>query len=241
MKEYAVLVDLAKKRDFTAIMVMKDSPQIVLGHEVLKTPNKVVHYYDIVHISQKQGVWYHDIVREIGELMQRAALVENADLIVDGTGVGEGVIEIMRKQGLHPIPIITTGGGLMREVYADAADIFPGTTRLKVQTLKEIHVPKSDLVTAGQLLVQQERVRVAAGLKWAEEARRQFKSFRGKINERTKHKVYEAETDEEHDDIVICYLLGAWWFTMQRAKQEIPERQLPMDGDTQTWDPYDFW
>jgi len=84
-------------------------------------------------------------------------------------------------------------------------------------------------------------VRVAEKLKWAEEARRQFKSFRGKINERTKHKVYEAETEEEHDDIVICFLMGAWWFVSQRQQQEIPERQLPVDEEAGTWDPYDFW
>jgi len=241
VKEYAVLVDLAKKRDYTAIMVMKDSPQIVLGHETLKQPNKVVHYYDIVYIAQQQGMRYHTIVQEIGELMQRATLVENADLIVDGTGVGEGVVEIMREQGLQPIPIITTNSGLVREVYADVAEIFPGVPKLRARTLKEIHVPKSDLVAAGQLLVQQERVRVAEKLKWAEEARRQFKSFRGKINERTKHKVYEAETEEEHDDIVICFLMGAWWFVSQRQQQEIPERQLPVDEEAGTWDPYDFW
>jgi len=241
MNEYAVLVDLAKKRDFTAIVVMKDSPQIALGHELLKQPDKVVHYYDIVYISQRQGMRYHSIVRDIEELMQRANLVENADLIVDGTGVGEGVVEIMREQGLYPIPIITTGSGSVREVYADAAEIFPSIHKLKMRTLKEIHVPKADLVAAGQLLIQQERVRVAAGLQWAEEARKQFKAFRGKINERTKHKVFEAETEEEHDDIVICYLMGAWWFVKQRAQQEIPERSLPEDNDLGSWDPYDFW
>jgi len=155
--------------------------------------------------------------------------------------VGEGVVEIMRERGLRPIPIITTNSGRVREVYADAAEIFPGATKLRMRTLKEIHVPKSDLVAAGQLLVQQERVRVAAGLRWAEEARKQFKSFRGKINERTQHKVYEAETEEDHDDIVICFLMGAWWFVSQRAQQEIPEQQLPQDEDARTWDPYDFW
>ena len=247
MKEYAVLVDLGKKRDFAATMVMKDSPQIALGSELLKQPNRVLHYYDIVYIDQKQGVWYHDIVDEIGQLMNRATLAENADLIVDGTGVGEGVVEMMREKGLQPIPIITTGRGLMREVYADISEVFrrpawgDRATRLNIQVLKEIHVPKADLVAAGQLLVQQERIRVAAGLKWAEEARKQFKSFRGKINERTKHKVYEADTEEEHDDLVICYLLGAWWFVKHKGREEIPERQLPENEETKEWDPYDFW
>jgi hypothetical protein len=241
VKEYAVLVDLAKKRDYTAIMVMKDNPQVVLGYELLKQLNRVVHYYDIVYITQKQGVHYHPIVDEIGELLQKASLVENAELIVDGTGVGEAVVEIMREKGLRPVPIVTTGAGKVREVYADVAEVFPGAPRLKMRTLKEIHVPKTDLVAAGQLLVQQERVRVAAGLKWAEEAREQFKRFRGKINEKTKRKVYEAETEEEHDDLVICFLMGAWWFVKHRPQQEIPERELPQEQEGPQWDPYDFW
>jgi len=247
MKEYAVLVDLAKKRDFTAIMVMKDSPQIAIGSELLGQPNRVLHYYDIMYLNQRQGMQYHDIVKETRDLMQRAALAENAELIVDGTGVGEAVVEIMREQGLRPIPIITTGSGRAREIYADVSEVFRGyswgdrATKLNTRILKEIHVPKSDLVAAGQLLVQQERVRVSSKLKWAEEAQKQFKSFRGKINERTKHKVYEAETEEEHDDIVICFLLGAWWFVKHRPQQEIPERELPDNEEKQEWDPYDFW
>lgn len=244
MNEYAVLVDFGKKRDYNATMVLKDSPQIVLGHELLKQPNRVLHYYDIMYIQQWQGVRYHKTVQETKELMGRTTLAENADLLVDGTGVGEAVVEIMREQGLRPIPIITTGSGRVREVYAKASEVFPGFSgpnRLDVRVLKEIHVAKVDLVAAGQVLVQQERVRIRAGLRWADEARQQFKRFRGKINERTKRKVYEAEEEEDHDDFVICFLLGAWWFVKRWAQQEIPERQLPSEEHAPAWDPYDFW
>jgi len=249
MNEYAVIVDPAKKRDFAATMVLKDSPQLVLGQEFLKQPNRIVHFYDIIYLQQKQRVPYHEIVEDTCQLMKHAALAENADLLVDATGVGEAVIEIMREKGLRPIPLVTTPGGQVHEVYADVGDVFSGIpSRLKIKVLQEIHVPKADLVAAGQLLVEQERIRIAAGLRWAEEARTQFKRFRGKINERTKRKVYEAETEEDHDDFVICFLMGAWWFVKHRPQEELKEQaiekaslQSRREAETGDWNPYDFW
>lgn len=242
MNEYAVLVDFAKKRDFNATMVMKDTPEIVPGPEVLGRPDRILHFYDILYIEQKQKRRYHEIAEDTVKLMRHQDLAVNADLLVDGTGVGEAVVEIMREKHLFPIPIITTGSGQVREVYAEMGQVFTGApTKLQgARTLQEIHVPKADLVAAGQALMQQGRVRVARGLRWAAEFEKQLERFRGKINEKTHRKVYEAETEEDHDDLVICFLIGSWWFTSRQSRETIEERQLATGIDQPgDWNPYD--
>lgn len=238
--EYAVCMTLGKKRDFAAIMILKYVPDLIAGYNSALKPNRVDHHYDIVYISQKQPVKYHDVVQEIEELMNRATLSNNADLIVDATGLGEGVIKIMRERGLKPIPIVTTNGGQVREVYEEPF-AFPGATKLNVRTLREIHVPKADLIAAGQLLIQQNEVRVAAKLKWAEEAQKQFKSFRGKINERSTHSAHGVEDNIDFDDLVVCFLLGSWWFLKHGGRAKIPESQFSKNEQfVEDWDPRDY-
>ena len=72
---------------------------------------------------------------------------------------------MMRENGLMPFPIVFTGGtGEARPVYADFGKVFwiliirPGSG---AQVLKEMHVPKEDLVHAGMIIMQQGRMRLA--------------------------------------------------------------------------------
>ena len=254
-KEYAVIAGLDQRRGSDTIMVMKDVPKLAPGQKLFEQPDTLEHFYDVVYLSRELRTQYLGVANELYEVMHRVSLAENTDLIVDATNVGEGVVDLLREKGLQPISIITTGTRI-HKIYEDYESPFssPATTRLNIRTLKEIHVPKSDLVAAGQLLVQQNQIRVAAGLKWAEEAQRQFKSFRGKINAKSATKSYEAETAAEHDDIVICFLLGAWWFVSQKNPQmsqaEYLEQRLEdrMSKDsvargenTLDWNPEDYW
>ena len=252
-KEYVTV--LVQRRGLATVLVMKDVPQLVPGQQLFEQPDTTEHFYDFVYLSRELRTQYLNVANELYEVMHRVNLVENADLIVDATNVGEGVVDLLREKGLQPISIITTGTRI-HKIYEGFESPFsgPAATRLNIRILKEIHVPKSDLVAAGQLLVQQEQVRVSSKLELAEEAQRQFKSFRGKINERTKHKAYEAETAEEHDDIVICFLLGSWWFVSQKDPQlgqtEYLERRLAdriskdseaRGAGTLDWEPLDYF
>jgi hypothetical protein len=56
------------------------------------------------------------------------------------------------------------------------------------------------------------------------------------VNEK-QHIRYEADTEALHDDLVVCYLMAAWWMTRSRAE----ERALPMESDkVYDWNPMDF-
>jgi hypothetical protein len=72
-------------------------------------------------------------------------------------------------------------------------------------------VPKRDLVTVTQVLLQNGRLRVAAGLPEAETLKRELLNFRVKIDPRTAHDSYEHWRESEHDDLVLAVSMAAWF------------------------------
>jgi hypothetical protein len=236
MTEYIITCDIARKRDYFAIMVIRDNAQIVDGSETLGTADKVIHYYEIKLIEQYQGLGYEEMADRVLDIMGNTALKFNADLVVDGTGVGDAAVEMMRKRGLNPVPIIFSGGDAPREHYTDFGTVFGGGFGAKV--LKDISVPKKDLVAAGTVMIQQGRLRIAPG-RWNEELRKQLAAFKGKVNEKTGNRRYEAETEADHDDLVVCFLMGAWWIFHRRDRDDIPERRLEGNDDA-GFEPADY-
>lgn len=235
-KEYLVIVDPGKKRDPTAIMVMRDNYRILDGSPTAGIQDRAQHFYEIVLIEKLLEVRYTEVCDIVSVICNHTDIKNNHELLVDGTGVGEPVVDIMREKYLVPIPIVFTGGNAVNEIYQPFGKVFGGSGKLQgANVLKEIRVPKDDLVTAGQVLIQQRRVNIADGLKFADDFKRQLHAFRGKVNENgVKH---EALTEAIHDDLVVCYLMGAWWFTRQRKTDEIV---IPYDKPIQDWNPMDY-
>jgi hypothetical protein len=242
MREYVLSIDLAKRRDFFGIMVLKDFPRVEAGNSLLDGSSRVIHVYEIKAIEKYQNVDYTDMVDRIETIMNHRELRNNADLLVDGTGVGEPVLEMIRRRGLYPIPFLFHGGDNCKWEYQTMGEIFKGPPGqlAGARVLKEIRVPKKDLVSAGSILLQQDRVRLAPG-RWGEEFRKQLLKFRGKVNENSKRTAYEADREADHDDLIVCYLMGAWWFLNRREKAEIPERPLTgADAGGGAWEPMEY-
>jgi hypothetical protein len=241
MKEYIIAVDIGKKRDFFATMVIRDVPRILEGVKSLDAPDRIVHHYQIVHASQAKGLRFEQMTDAVLTLAGHKELTNNSDLLIDGTGVGEALVDLLRQKGALPIPIVFTGGDQAREVYAEMGAVFGNTPgRLQaMRTIKEIRVPKADLVSAGVLLAQQGRIGIAKGLPLKAEIERQFIGFRGKVNEKTGRIKYEAETEELHDDLIVCYLMAAWWTTRDRRDGDVKETIIRGEEAT-TYDPFNF-
>jgi hypothetical protein len=178
----------------------------------METPDRLINFYEIVKIEQYQGLGYEEMADRVAVVMRNPELRLNADLLVDGTGVGDAAVELMRKKGLYPVPIIFSGGEAPREHYSEFGGIFKTAqgSMSGAKGLQGISVPKKDLVEAGRIMAQQGRLRVAPG-RWSEAFREQLQKFRGKVNEETRRVKYEAEMEQDHADLVVCYLMGAWW------------------------------
>jgi hypothetical protein len=72
-------------------------------------------------------------------------------------------------------------------------------------------VPKRDLVSAVQVLLQSERLKIVRSLPEAATLRSEFQNFRVKIDPRTAHDSYSHWREAEHDDLVLATALAAWF------------------------------
>jgi hypothetical protein len=112
-------------------------------------------------------------------------------LVVDQTGVGTGVIEMLAR--LTPIGITITAGN----------EVQRGTGP------QDFRVPKRDLVAALQVGLQNGTLRIAKGLPHAELLTREMLAFRARITQ-AGHDSYEAWREADHDDLVLAAALSCW-------------------------------
>ena len=242
MIEHIIALDPAKRRDYTAAMIMSFSPEFVSGVESLDQPDRTVVWHDITLLEKVQGITYREVA-DIGErLMTMSNTNNNAKLLVDGTGVGEAVIEHLIERRIDPLPIIFTGGGSVREVYQETGQIFAqaGSAFRGVRTLKELHVPKVDLVAAGKSLAQSRRIRIVEGIPYRDDFRSQVKGFYGKINEESRRWTFEAITENVHDDLLVCLLMCAWYARRINTIKETTVERNREEATSEGFDPYDY-
>jgi hypothetical protein len=140
------------------------------------------------------GTRYPTVVKRVGELLSSEPLRSRRTiLLADATGVGRAVVDSFRQADISLAAVTIHGGSnVSRE---------PGGYR----------VPKRDLVSAAQVLLQSGRLRVAADLPEAETLRRELLNFRVKIDPKTAHDSYEHWREGDHDDLVLATALPCWF------------------------------
>jgi hypothetical protein len=217
-------------------MIFKICAEIVPGVQTMETPDRLINYYEIKVIEQYQSLGYEEMADRVAVMMRNPELRLNADLLVDGTGVGDAAVELIRKRGMYPIPIIFSGGEAPREHYAEFGSMFKNGSFGGAKVLQGISVPKKDLVASGKVMLQQGRLKVAPG-RWKETFLQQLQKFRGKVNEETRRVKYEAEMEQDHDDLVVCYLMGAWWITNRKGQAR---ERTAESNETAGWEPDDY-
>ena len=139
------------------------------------------------------GTPYPMIVRRVQALLSARPLANDAVLLVDATGVGRPVIDMLEQANLQPHAITITGGSTV------TADGF------------EFRVPKRDLAMAVQVLLQNRRLVFAAELPLLDVLKQELQSFEVKINPDTAHDSYLSWREGAHDDLVLAVALACWY------------------------------
>lgn len=145
------------------------------------------------------GTKYPAIVERVTALMASPPLVGDAALVVDGTGVGAPVTDLFRLAGRPPgsMPLadVTITGGTAVGVDVDSTYRYT--------------VPKRDLVSTLQALLQSDRLKIAAGLPDAQTLVDELLSFEVTITEAA-HDTYEGRKGA-HDDLVLAVAMPCWF------------------------------
>jgi hypothetical protein len=175
-------VDLAQVSDYTAIAVAE---RLGAAREAA---------YHVRHLERiERGTSYPLIVARVAELARAPAIAERATLVVDGTGVGRAVIDLLRAERLRPrlVPVTITAG-----LEASREGLY-------------WHVPKRDLVAAVQVALQTRRLKVGPALPAAELLTRELEAFQIKLSP-AGHDSYGVWREGAHDDLVLAVALAVW-------------------------------
>lgn len=190
---FTIGLDLGQARDYTAIAVLER-----LGK------GKATHYH-LRHLERPPlGTSYPEVVTIVRSLLARAPL-QGAKLVVDATGVGRPVVDLLRRERLMLTPVLITGG--------DTITFEKGFYR----------VPKRDLVGALQVHLQGGTLKVAESLPLASTLVAELLNFKVKVNIATAHDSYEAWREGDHDDLVLATALAVWWEERSGAWLKLPE------------------
>jgi hypothetical protein len=142
------------------------------------------------------GTKYTDVVEGVASLVRSEPLRHMPGvLLVDKTGVGAAVLDSFTHAGIGAVAVTLHGGSSVTRDPQRAG----------------YRVPKRDLITVTQVLLQNGRLKVAAGLPEADTLKKELLNFRVKIDPRTAHDSYEHWRESEHDDLVLAVSMAAWF------------------------------
>ncbi len=114
-------------------------------------------------------------------------------LVMDLTGVGAPVFDLLQAAGVRPVAITITGGHSVSG------------------TREHLHVPKRVLITTLAALFEADRLKIAAGIPHAADLTKELQNFQVKINHRTRQESYGAKGGRKHDDLVLALALAAFY------------------------------
>jgi hypothetical protein len=212
-------LDLGQLNDFTALAVAERVMQVPPrpaalpwqpGHPLHDLAHRIVDQpplaplipkasYQLRHLQRfPLKTSYPTVVEHVKALVQRPELQapeqqEDLALAVDHTGVGVAVFDMLQEAEL-PCPLygVTIHGG--DTVTRDGM---------------HYRVPKRDLITLTQVLLQNERLKIAQGLPESSTLVKELLNYRVKIDPTTAHDSYNAR-EGAHDDLVLAVALACW-------------------------------
>lgn len=179
---YFIGLDLGQAQDPTALAVIERRGDTKTG---------------ICHVPQLKrypiGTAYGDIVADLAAKMEKAP--EDTMLIVDGTGVGRAVTDM----------IFTHPG--FQQSNIQAVTITAGNDETRAGRYWK--VPKRNLVGSVQVLLQSKRLKIAESLADTPVLTAELQNFKVKITD-AGNDVYGEWRAGKHDDLVLAVALGCW-------------------------------
>lgn len=190
MTQYFAGLDLGQAHQFTALAVLEKSSVCEAGKSAWTTAYAVRHLERFAIATP-----YAEVFERLKALFAKPPL-QRAPLIVDQTGVGRAVIDMLRKANVtKPVLPVT--------ITSAAMDGHGGR-----------QVPKQDLVATLQVLLQTRRIKVAESLPEAAVLVQELSNFQAKPAPLTADPL-TAWREGAHDDLVLAVAVAAWWAERQ--------------------------
>lgn len=196
MSRYFVGVDLGQVHDFTAISVIervdnRSAGELCDGIGIQGVREVAKVQYHLRHLERFLGEPYTVVSDRVKDLARE---LNGPDVIVDATGCGRPVVDMLLERGVSSLQAITITGGdqVTRNGY-------------------EYRVPKRDLVGCLQVLLQNRQLKIPASISLRDELVTEMQNFRVKLSAETGHDSYEHWRSQDHDDLVLSVAIGCWY------------------------------
>ncbi|MGD1073524.1 MAG: hypothetical protein ABSB15_25715 [Bryobacteraceae bacterium] len=197
-------LDLGQRRDHSAIAVVEKVSRY-RAYAGAGVPVLHLRYVERVPL----GTSYPEIVERVREMVTGAELSGQCALVVDATGLGAPVVQMLRSARLGcEIAAVTMTGGDKES-----------------QRGNDFNVPKRDLVAGVQVLLEKQELRIARTLEGARALIEELVDVRATVSVKGRVRL-GADGYGEHDDLAIALALACW-----RAKRkEIDTRGFALPG-----------
>lgn len=185
-------LDLAQTSDYSALAIIERN--IVWADQAA---GRKVRTYLTRYLRRWRGVSYESLVQDIVTIMGK--LDQAPPLIVDGSGVGRPVVEMLRRARPNARILPVT--------------IVAGATETENDAMGYRHVPKLFLVTTLEALIgatDPRRFFIAPSLELAPQLARELANFTKKLTA-AGNETYEAAKSSDHDDLPIAVALACQW------------------------------
>jgi hypothetical protein len=199
-------LDLGQAADYTALAIGEIRPEwrrvAIPENAALGLRREVTHQRSFAlavrHLQRfPLRTPYPDQVAGVASVVARTRELGPTLLVVDHTGVGRAVVDLVRAAGLAvPLWPVTIATSAMGQARRDAAT-------------GEWTVPKKDLVGALISLAHGGRLAVADRLPEARLLQEELRTFRMKITAAA-NLSFEAWREGQHDDLVLAVALACW-------------------------------
>jgi hypothetical protein len=196
---YSIGLDLGQRRDPAAIAVVGklDSRPLEVRRLYGSTERSG---FTVRHLERiPLGTPYPLVVERVRKIGEHWELAGRCNLVVDATGVGGPVVDLLRGAGLgfEVCAVTITGGGQEHKLNNGG-----------------FSVPKQDLFAGLQVLLEKNELHIAKQLKEAVALRRELLSVKQRESDTGRVKM-GAEGTGQHDDLVMALALACW-----RAKRK---------------------
>jgi hypothetical protein len=190
---YFVGLDLGQANDYTAIAALHRAELTGAWDPVQFAYRKWV-ALRLRHLERiPLGMPYPEIVERVCTVMGSPELAGRSSLVVDATGVGRPVVDLLRRARLRctMMPVLITGGERQRTEGG------------------YYRVPKRDLITGLQVLLQSGGLQIAAGLREGAMLATEMAEMRVRVTG-AGNTQYGVWREGVHDDLVLAVGLGCW-------------------------------
>lgn len=159
-------------------------------------------------VKLPKGMPYDQQVKAVHELFHQ---YQNPRLIIDRTGVGLPICDMIVAGGLYPVQVSLTAGDVVNKPA-------PG----------KVNLPKKDMVASITKVIQERRLKVVAGCENAALFRSELKNFQLKVSA-SGHNSYNA-AQGYHDDTITAIGLCLYYGDKGTGRGVCMRTSIPQSG-----------